>query len=57
MAGKFEIYTDAAGKHRFRLKAGNGDHRDRRSLRIEGQRQERRRVGEAETRPTPLWST
>ncbi len=24
MAGKFEIYKDKAGKHRFRLKAGNG---------------------------------
>lgn len=24
MAGKFEVYTDKAGKHRFRLKAGNG---------------------------------
>ncbi len=24
MAGKFELYTDAAGKYRFRLKAGNG---------------------------------
>jgi uncharacterized protein len=25
MAGKFEIYTDARGKFRFRLKAGNGE--------------------------------
>ncbi len=25
MAGKFEIYTDASGKFRFRLKAGNGE--------------------------------
>ncbi|MEZ0363390.1 YegP family protein [Mycobacterium sp. pUA109] len=25
MAGKFEIYTDKAGKYRFRLKAGNGE--------------------------------
>ena len=25
MAGKFEIYTDNAGKFRFRLKAGNGE--------------------------------
>lgn len=25
MAGKFEIYTDKAGKFRFRLKAGNGE--------------------------------
>jgi uncharacterized protein len=25
MAGKFEIYTDSAGKFRFRLKAGNGE--------------------------------
>jgi uncharacterized protein YegP (UPF0339 family) len=25
MAGKFELYTDAAGKYRFRLKAGNGE--------------------------------
>jgi uncharacterized protein len=25
MAGKFEVYTDAAGKFRFRLKAGNGE--------------------------------
>ncbi len=25
MAGKFEIYKDKAGKHRFRLKAGNGE--------------------------------
>jgi uncharacterized protein len=25
MAGKFEIYIDAAGKFRFRLKAGNGE--------------------------------
>jgi uncharacterized protein YegP (UPF0339 family) len=24
MAGKFEVYTDAAGKFRFRLKASNG---------------------------------
>ncbi|MEM7576397.1 MAG: YegP family protein [Planctomycetota bacterium] len=24
MAGKFEMYTDKAGKYRFRLKAGNG---------------------------------
>ena len=24
MAGKFEVYLDKAGKHRFRLKAGNG---------------------------------
>lgn len=25
MAGKFEVYQDKAGKHRFRLKAGNGE--------------------------------
>lgn len=25
MAGTFELYTDAAGKYRFRLKAGNGE--------------------------------
>ncbi len=25
MAGKFELYQDAAGKYRFRLKAGNGE--------------------------------
>jgi uncharacterized protein YegP (UPF0339 family) len=25
MAGKFELYKDAAGKFRFRLKAGNGE--------------------------------
>lgn len=25
MAGKFELYTDTAGKYRFRLKAGNGE--------------------------------
>ncbi len=24
MSGKFELYTDAAGKFRFRLKASNG---------------------------------
>ena len=24
MAGKFEVYTDKAGKFRFRLKAANG---------------------------------
>ncbi|MEV4611392.1 DUF1508 domain-containing protein [Kitasatospora sp. NPDC049258] len=24
MAGKFEIYQDSAGNHRFRLKAANG---------------------------------
>lgn len=24
MAGKFEVYLDKAGKHRFRLKASNG---------------------------------
>lgn len=24
MAGKFELYTDVAGKYRFRLKASNG---------------------------------
>ena len=24
VAGKFELYTDKAGKYRFRLKAGNG---------------------------------
>ncbi|NKF31600.1 DUF1508 domain-containing protein [Pseudomonas sp. BGM005] len=25
MAGEFELYTDSAGGHRFRLKAGNGE--------------------------------
>ena len=25
MAGKFEVYKDRAGKHRFRLRAGNGE--------------------------------
>ncbi len=25
MAGKFEVYQDAGGKFRFRLKAGNGE--------------------------------
>ncbi|HEU5469431.1 MAG TPA: YegP family protein [Actinophytocola sp.] len=25
MAGKFEVYSDAQGKFRFRLKAGNGE--------------------------------
>lgn len=25
MAGKFEIYQDARGEYRFRLKAGNGE--------------------------------
>ncbi|MEU3010098.1 YegP family protein [Nocardia asteroides] len=25
MAGKFEIFTDASGKFRWRLKAGNGE--------------------------------
>jgi hypothetical protein len=25
MPGKFELYKDAAGKFRFRLKAGNGE--------------------------------
>jgi uncharacterized protein YegP (UPF0339 family) len=25
VAGKFELYKDAAGKFRFRLKAGNGE--------------------------------
>jgi uncharacterized protein YegP (UPF0339 family) len=25
MAGKFEIFRDKAGEHRFRLKAGNGE--------------------------------
>ena len=25
MAGKFELYKDASGKFRFRLKAGNGE--------------------------------
>jgi hypothetical protein len=25
MPGKFEVYQDKAGKHRFRLKAGNGE--------------------------------
>ncbi len=25
MPGKFEVYTDKAGKYRFRLKAGNGE--------------------------------
>ncbi|WP_298873251.1 DUF1508 domain-containing protein [uncultured Microbacterium sp.] len=24
MAGKYELYSDKAGKYRFRLKAGNG---------------------------------
>jgi uncharacterized protein YegP (UPF0339 family) len=24
MAGKYELFTDAGGKYRFRLKAGNG---------------------------------
>jgi len=25
MAAKFEVYTDEGGKHRFRLKAANGE--------------------------------
>ncbi|MEV0648133.1 DUF1508 domain-containing protein [Phytomonospora sp. NPDC050363] len=25
MAGKFELYTDEAGKYRWRLKSGNGE--------------------------------
>lgn len=25
MAGKFEVYKDAGGKYRFRLKAANGE--------------------------------
>ncbi|MBK8446181.1 MAG: YegP family protein [Micropruina sp.] len=25
MSGKFEVYEDASGKFRFRLKAGNGE--------------------------------
>jgi hypothetical protein len=25
MAGKFELYTDASGQYRFRLKASNGE--------------------------------
>nr|WP_314845759.1 DUF1508 domain-containing protein [uncultured Microbacterium sp.] len=25
MAGKFELYSDSSGGHRFRLKAGNGE--------------------------------
>lgn len=25
MSGKFEVYQDRAGKHRFRLKASNGE--------------------------------
>lgn len=25
MAGTFELYTDASGEYRFRLKAGNGE--------------------------------
>lgn len=25
MAGKFEVYEDARGEYRFRLKAGNGE--------------------------------
>jgi uncharacterized protein YegP (UPF0339 family) len=25
MSGKFEVYKDKAGKHRFRLKASNGE--------------------------------
>ncbi|TCJ28144.1 DUF1508 domain-containing protein [Microbacterium sp. PI-1] len=25
MAGKFELYADKSGEHRFRLKAGNGE--------------------------------
>lgn len=25
MAGKFELFTDSSGGHRFRLKAGNGE--------------------------------
>ncbi|MGW1071301.1 YegP family protein [Streptomyces sp. NPDC002537] len=25
MSGKFEMYTDKAGKYRYRLKAGNGE--------------------------------
>ncbi|MFG3053180.1 YegP family protein [Kitasatospora sp. NPDC048239] len=25
MAGRFEVYEDAGGKYRFRLKAGNGE--------------------------------
>ncbi|MCU1681723.1 MAG: hypothetical protein JWQ81_2462 [Amycolatopsis sp.] len=25
MSGKFEVFSDKAGKYRFRLKAGNGE--------------------------------
>jgi uncharacterized protein YegP (UPF0339 family) len=25
MAGRFELYTDAAGKYRWRLKSGSGE--------------------------------
>lgn len=25
MAGKFELYRDGQGRHRFRLRAGNGE--------------------------------
>ena len=51
MAGKFELYKDAKGKFRFRLKAGERrNHRGRRGIRHEGQREERHRLG-AEERP------
>lgn len=46
MAGKFELYKSSNGEFRFRLKAGNGDHRHLRGLHLEGFGEERHRVRE-----------
>jgi uncharacterized protein YegP (UPF0339 family) len=48
MAGKFEIYTDAAGKDRFRLKAGNGEVIATGEAYESKASAKKRRVGEAE---------
>jgi hypothetical protein len=45
MAGKFDLYKDAKGKFRFRLKAGNGE--------IIAAR----RTASPRCRRTPRWST
>jgi hypothetical protein len=49
MAGKFELYKDAAGKFRFRLKAANGEIiASSEAYNLQGQRAGWRRVGVGE---------
>ena len=57
MAGKFELYKDAKGKYRFRLKASNGQ------IIAVGELTRRRPLPRTasprcrRTLPTPRWST